>query len=74
MTLTISPSGRCQYDSSTTEWYGTCTFRSDKPATSERQTEVPDNQIDIYDIEGVHFKRQKTTHIRRREEEKENYN
>jgi len=53
MTLTISASGRCQYDSSTIEWYGTCTLISDKQATSERQTEVSDNQIDIYDIEGV---------------------
>lgn len=53
MTLTISPSGHCQYDSGVIEWYGTCTLISDKQATSKRQTEVPDNQIDIYDIEGV---------------------
>jgi len=53
MTLTISPSGHCQYDISTIEWYGTCTLRSDKQVTNKRQTEVSDNQIDIYDIEGV---------------------
>ena len=53
MTITAYKCGRCQYDRSVSFWYGTCTLHSDTQATNKRQTKESDNQMVIYDIEGV---------------------
>jgi hypothetical protein len=53
MTITVYKCGSCQYDSSVSFWYGSCTLSSDTQATNKRQTKEPSNQMVIHDIEGV---------------------